>query len=188
MLCRLDERSRCAVFSEIFLERFYTSVSFRQKAYSWSAQLPAIVDSIGMSLAQRNVATVHSTAPEHSSADLQLLDIGVSVDPLEALDNIVTASGAAVCMTQTPDQSLVATVATGPPSDCNSISSFIHTYQRTLKRKYDARSKSGRSTPGDVMSLSSSADFRFGVVASVSTSDVDSLWHKMSLNESCQVP
>jgi len=188
MLCRLDERSRCAVFSEIFLERFYTSVSFRQKAYSWSAQLPAIVDSIGMSLAQRNGTTVHSIEPEHSSADLQLLDIGVSVDPLEALDTIVTAAGAAVCMTQTPDQGLVATVATGPPSDCNSISSFIHTYQRTLKRKHDARSKSGRSTPGDVMSLSSSADFRFGVVASVSTSDVDSLWHKMSLNESCQMP
>lgn len=188
MLCRLDERSRCAVFSETFLERFYTSVSFRQKAYGWSAQLPAIVDSVGMSLAQQHMTTAHSNEPEHSLVDLQHLDLGVSMDPLETLDTIATAAGPAICMTQAPDQALVAAIAPGPQSDCNSISSFIHTYQRTLKRKLDARSKSGRSTPGDVMSLSSSAEFRFGMVTSVSTSDVDSLWHRMSLGEPCQVP
>ncbi|KAK5098595.1 hypothetical protein LTR70_002482 [Exophiala xenobiotica] len=188
MLCRLDEKSRCAVFSETFLERFYTSVSFRQKAYGWSAQLPAIVDSVGMSLAQQHMTAAHTNEPEHSSVDLRHLDLGISMDPLEAPDTTATAADPTMCMTQAPDQALVAAIAPGPQSDCNSISSFILTYQRTLKRKHDARSKSGRSTPGDVMSLSSSAEFRFGMVGSVSTSDVDSFWRKMSLGEPWQVP
>ncbi|KAK5940279.1 hypothetical protein PMZ80_007699 [Knufia obscura] len=189
MLCQLDERSRCAVFSETFLQRFYTSVSFRQTAYSWSLQLPAIVDSVGMSLAQQ-----HNTVPqpelEHPPVTLGDLELGPTMDTFEPSNTgmVVVASTLHTSAIHGPDPLLAAANASSPRSDCNSIASFIHTYQRTLKRKFDAHSKSGRSTPGDMMSLTSSAEFRFGMVAATTTSDIDSLWHKMSISEPCPVP
>ena len=188
MLCRLDERNRCAVFSETFLERFYTSVSFRQKVYGWSAQLPAIVESVGMTLAQQHVPVAVSDESETLPADLSLLDLDLSADAGDAADTSKPVAAEAIYTTEGSGQALIAASTSGPHSDCNSIASFIHTYHRTLKRRFDARSKSGRSTPGDVMSLSSSAEFRFGMVASADLSDVDSCWYKLTLDEPCQVP
>lgn len=187
MLCRLDERSRCALFADSFLERFYTSLSYRQKSYRWAGQLPAIVDSVGISLVQQNPwvremdidSSTQKPVPEdhvefpREDFDLPIRDEqGISAIP---------------CMPKISDDALLPGIAASPMSECNSIASFMNTYRRTLKLKYDTRSKSGRSTPGDIMSLSSSTEFRLGVITSGTSTETDSLWHVLITNESCAV-
>lgn len=160
MLCRLDERSRCAVFMDAYLERFYTPVSSRQKACEWTAQLPAIVDSVGISFAQDSMwlhesSTVDgqhmpaASLPHAASLSMQT-DPGVVPD-LHGVDPPILNDVAML------DNAF-------PNSESNSIASFIDTYQRALKSKFDLKIKSGRSTPGDIMSLTSSTEFKFGLV------------------------
>lgn len=186
MLSRLDERSRCAVFSETYLERFYASISYRQKAWHWSAQLPAVVDSVGMWLAQQNTevaAFADMAAPMVPLSEEPLLEMSMEIDTPNT-----TAPPVADTDLNLPQPvgnlPTMAVSAPSPISDCNSIASFLNTYHRTLKTKLEVRTKSGKSTPGDVMSLTSSADFKFGVVSNqVSTSDVDSFWLMVAASE-----
>ena len=69
MLCKLDDRHRCAVFADSYLERFYISVSYKLRACEWTAQLPAVVDSVGMSLA-------HGVQGTRSWPEAEALDYG----------------------------------------------------------------------------------------------------------------
>lgn len=185
MLCRLDERSRCTLFADSFLERFYTSLSYRQKSYRWAGQLPAIVDSVGISLVQQNpwvrdsdmVSSVHDPASEDHLEVIREAS-GLPVPSEAGIDT-------AHCIPELSNDALLPDVSTSPMSECNSIASFMNTYRRTLKLKYDTRSKSGRSTPGELMSLSSSTEFRFGLVTSGNSADGDSLWHILLANETC---
>lgn len=183
MLCRLDERSRCALFTDSFLERFYTSLSYRQRSLRWAGQLPAIVDSVGISLAQQ-------TSWFREPDTVSLLQVHVSEEQLEEIQGGLESSAPSLDDVGTSpdgpgvsDDILLPDVSASPASECNSITSFMNTYRRTLKLKFDGISKSGGSTPGDVMSLSSSADFKFGLVTSGNTADTDSLWHILLTNE-----
>lgn len=179
MLCRLDERSRSAVFMDAYLERFYTPVSDRQKASEWTVQLPAIVDSVGIAFAQDGMwlhdsvtadrrhiqavslyddASFAGSAQKHHVPDLDCVDPPV-VNDVAMLENAF------------------------PDSENNSIASFIDTYQRALKNKFDLKVKSGRSTPGDIMSLTSSTEFKFGLVANCNVSTLSAAFTPVLTSE-----
>jgi len=181
MLKKLDERSRCIAFSEVFLERFYTSVSIRQKTYHYTTQLPAIVDSIGMSLAQQREWMVGEEEASRNSLELLEEDVMPSIDASVLANPIDFTNFECSALNNNSNNSTHIEAAPSPMSECTSIASFLNTYQRILKSKLGPSSKSGRSTPGDVMSFSSSAEFKFGIVTNASASaDVDSLWQVIS--------
>ncbi|KAJ9655905.1 hypothetical protein H2198_005346 [Neophaeococcomyces mojaviensis] len=188
MLRRLDERSRCSVFSSTFLERFYTSISFRQKAYHWTAQLPAIGDFVGMSLAQQRIAADTDLNIGTSPNVLPEEDIVLPLETSTPLKQPDIPDFEGISINRDPTfltYPTPAETAPSPMSDCNSIASFLDTYHRTLKSRLGSSIRSGRSTPGDVMSFASSAEFKFGIAANVSVSaDVDSLWQMISSCES----
>ena len=202
MLVKLDERSRCAVFAESYLERFYTSVSYRSKAYHWAAQLPAIVDTVGMSLAQQitlqpyldpieepPILHIPEEPPYNLSNVVEMLDL--AQPDLAAGEDVTEAflQNFSIPDFQAPDfqpsqfeihsqpGDLQAPMAHVPPtvdSDSNSIASFINTYRRTLKTTFGV--KSGKSTPGDLMSLTSSAEFKLGTGNVFPASETGSCW------------
>ena len=191
MLCQLDDRSRCAVFAEVFLQRFYTQISSRQNSYQWMTSMPAIVDTVGMSLAQDR-SSMNSPSIEPFVLDPVLEEQHFVkdefMDMVPMLDNLEISLTDPVTIERLDDAPQIVLGNHFPASECDSIASFMNTYQRTLQTKLNLTCKSGRTTPGDLMSLTSSADFKFGMLSNANgPTDTDSVWQILHVNETSSV-